>query len=134
MLNWAAGKTPADTDAGIWFVALFVGDPGDDGQSGAEAAGTGYARVATDAATWNGATDASPSVLDNAAAVAFPQAGDDWSSGADFTHFALFNHATLATEAAYIGRGALTTAAPVLLKQTANFPAGALRMRGIETS
>lgn len=133
MINWAAGKTPADTDAGLWFVALFVGDPGDDGQSGAEATGAGYVRVATTATSWDPATDATPSVLTNALAVTFPAAGADWSAGADMTHFALFNHATATGEAAYIGRGLLDPAAPVLSGKSANFPAGALRMRGTET-
>ncbi len=134
MLNWAAGKTPADTDAGVWYVALFVGDPGDDGQSGAEATGTGYARVLTSAATWGAATLATPSVTTSILPVEFPLAGGDWSAGADFTHFAVFNHATLGTEDEFVGRGALTSPAPVLDGQTALFPAGALRMSGTETA
>lgn len=134
MMNWAAGKTPADTDAGVWYAALWVGDPGNDGQSGAEATGTGYARVATTAATWNVATDATPSVTDNALAITFPAAGGDWSSGSNFTHLAFWNHATLTAEANYVGRSGLTTPAPVLSGQTANFPAGSARLRGTETT
>lgn len=134
MINWAAGKVPADTDDGIWWVSLHTGDPGDDGQTSNEATGTGYARVSTVAADWNVATDATPSVLDNANAATFPTAGGDWSSAADQTHFGLWNNVSASAEANYIGRGLLTTAAPVLSGQTPNFPAGALRMRGTETA
>ena len=134
MINWAAGKVPADTDAGVWWVSLHTGDPGDDGQTANEATGTGYARVATTAATWGVATDATPSVMSSILAVVFPTAGGDWSAAANQTHFGLWNSLTLTTEAAYIGRGILTTAAPVLSGQTPNFPVGALRMRGTETA
>lgn len=133
MIDWAAGKLPADTDAGVWFVSLHTADPGDDGQTANEAVGTGYARVAVLAADFNVATLATPSVLDNLNAMTFPTAGGDWSAQAPMTHFGLWNHATLSAEANYIGRGVLTTAAPVLNGQTPNFPPGALRMTGTET-
>ena len=133
MINWAAGKVPADTDAGVWFVSLHTGDPGDDGQTANEATGTGYARVSVLAADFNVATDATPSVLDNVNAITFPTAGGDWSTAANQTHFGLWNTLAGTPEADYIGRGLLTTAAPVLSGQTPNFPAGALRMRGTET-
>jgi hypothetical protein len=134
MLNWVFGKTPTNTPSGIVWVALFVGDPGADGQSGAEGSGTGYARVATVATDWNAATDATPSVVDNANPITFPAAGGDWNAAANFTHFALFDHVTNTVEANYIGRGALTTAQPVLSGQTATFPAAALTMSGTETA
>lgn len=134
MINWAAGKLPADTDGGIWFVSLHTADPGDDGQTSNEATGVNYARVSVIATDFNPATDATPSVLDNANPITFPTAGGDWSTAANMTHFGLWNNLTAAAEAAYIGRGLLSTAAPVLNGQTPNFPAGALRMRGTETA
>ncbi len=137
MQNWAAGKVPADTFAGIWWVSFQDGDPGDDGQSGAEASGGSYAPVATVAADWNVATDATPSVLNNANPVTFPQATADWTGavapGDTFDFFGLWGHATLRTETEYVGRGALLTPAPVLDGQTPNFPATTLRMRGTQT-
>ncbi len=132
MVNWAAGKVPADTDAGVWWVSLHTADPGDDGQTSNEATGTGYARVSVLAADFAVATDASPSILLNANPVTFPPAGGDWSAAADMTHFGLWNTAATTPESAYVGRGKLTTDAPVLSGQTPNFPAGALRMTGNE--
>ncbi len=134
LLNHASGKTPDDTDAGVWYVSLHTADPGDDGQTSNEATGTGYARVVTAATTWGVATDATPSIMTSILSVTFPTAGGDWSTGTDFTHFGLWNHATNATEAEYVGRGLLTSAAPVLSGQTAIFPVGALRMSGTETA
>ncbi len=132
--NHIFGKAPDTTPAGILWVAMFVGDPGDDGQSGAEASGGSYARVSVVAADFNAATDATPSVTDNANPVVFPAPSADWSAAASQTHFALFDHATNTGEANYVGRGLLTLAAPVLNGQPApTFPAGALRMRGTET-
>lgn len=131
--NHLFGKTPDTTPAGVLFVAFFVGDPGVDGQSGAEATGVGYARAATTAATWNIATLADPSLTDNALGVLFAAAGGDWSSGASFTHFALFTTLTGTAEVDYVGRGLLTTAQPVLNGQTPNFPPGALRVLGEDT-
>jgi hypothetical protein len=134
MINWAAGKVPADTDSGVWWVSLHTGDPGDDGQTSNEATGTGYARVSVIATDFSVATDATPSVLANANPITFPTAGGDWSTAADQTHFGLWNHVTNTAEADYVGRGVLTTAAPVLSGQTPNFPAAALRMTGTETA
>jgi hypothetical protein len=132
--NYTFGKSPDGTPAGVIYVALFEGDPGDDGQSGVEANGTGYARVLTAATDWNVATLATPSETDNANAVAFAAAGGDWNAGADMTHFALFSTLAGTTEADYVGRGLLTTPQPVLNGQIPNFPAGALRMTGTQTA
>lgn len=134
LVNLVFGKTPADTPAGVIFVGLSVGDSGDDGQSGAEATGTGYARVETAVGDWDQATLATPSVTDNVNAITFPEAGGDWSAQANMTHFTLWSSLSGATEADYIGRGLLSSAQPVLSGQTPNFPAGSLRMTGIETA
>ncbi|MDP6423261.1 MAG: hypothetical protein QGG14_00845 [Planctomycetota bacterium] len=133
MINWAGGKLPADTDAGVWFVSLHTADPGDDGQTANEATGTGYARVATTAATWGVATDATPSIMSSILAVTFPTAGGNWSAGTPFSHFGLWNTLAGTPEADYVGRGELSTPAPVYSGQTPIYPAGALRMSGTET-
>jgi len=133
MQNNQMGKTPDTTPAGIVWISLHTADPSDDGQTANEATGVGYARVSMVAADWNAATDAQPTVTDNLNAATFPTAGGDWSSAANMTHFGIWNDATGTAEADYVGRGLLTTAAPVLNGQTPNFPAGALRMRGTET-
>lgn len=134
-MNFVFGKLPADTPAGIVFVTLFEGDPGDDGQSGIEANGLGFARVATVAADWVVATLATPSVTANLNPVSFPAAGvGGWNGGNNFDHFALFSTLSGATEADYIGRGILTTPQPVTNGQAPSFPAGALRMTGTETT
>ncbi len=133
-LNFVFGGSVQDTPAGVVFIGLSVGDSGDDGQSGAEATGSGYARVPTTAVNWNDATDATPSVVSNASAIQFPQAGEDWSSGASFTHFTVWSTMAGTTEADYVGRGLLDTALPVLEGRDPNFPAGALNMTGSETA
>ena len=132
LINHASGKTPDDTDAGVWYVSLHTGDPGDDGQTSNEATGTGYVRVLTSALTWGAATDATPSVMASILAVVFPTAGGDWSTASNMTHFGLWNTLAGTPEADYVGRGALTVPAPVLSGQTPNFPIGALRMTGSE--
>lgn len=132
-LNHIFGKTPDTTPAGIVWISLWEGDPGDDGQSGTEGNAGSYARVSTVAADWNAATDATPSVLTNLNDVEFPTATADWNAGADFTHFAIHSDAALSTEAVFVGRGALNTAQPVLSGQTPKFSPGDLQMDGTET-
>jgi len=126
-LNHLFGKTPDTTPAGVLYVSLHTGDPGEDGQTANEATGSGYARVLTAATDWNAATLADPSVADNANPIAFPAATGDWSAGADMTHFGLWNHLTLGAEANFIGSGSLTVAKPVLNGDTASFAAGAFQ-------
>src|SRR5690606_40337569 len=67
------------------YVALSTADPLEDGSGVAEPAGNGYARAATTPADWNDATLADPSVINNANAIAFPQATGAWGT---ITHFA----------------------------------------------
>lgn len=134
--NHLFGKVPDTTPAGVMFVALHALDPADDGQSGTEETiGTnGYARVAVVAADWNPATDANPSVVDNANAITFPTViTAAWASGSNFTHFSLWTSAAGLTEADYVGRGVLTSPQPANVGQTPNFPAGQLSMDINET-
>jgi hypothetical protein len=126
LLNEIFGKAPEYTAPANYFVSLHTGDPGEDGQGGNEATGTGYARAQTAAADWNAATLADPSLLDNANAITFAQAGGDWSGGVDFTHAGLWRTLAGATEADYLGSALLGTPKPVLNGDTPEFAAGAL--------
>lgn len=128
LLNTIFGKTPNFSAPANVFVALHTGDPGEDGQAGNEATGTGYARVSTAAADWNAATDATPSVLDNVNTVTFPQAGGDWSAGSNMTHFSIWRSLAGATEADFLASGSLSVAKPVLNGDTPSFPAGSLNV------
>lgn len=69
----------------LW-VGLATADPGETGSQANEISGNGYARVQTDNADWNTATDADPSVVSNAVLIEFPTATGDWESGSLITH------------------------------------------------
>jgi hypothetical protein len=125
LLNWAFGKTPAATPAGVIYLSLHTASPGTDGQTSNEATGSGYARVATSAASWNVATAADPSVLTNAALIQWPTATGDWSGGANFTHVGMWAHATSTTEANFLGAQAIGTPRNVLNGDTLQLQAGA---------
>ena len=121
IMNWVFGKGAPTTPAGVLWVSLHTADPGVDGQTANEATGTGYAAVAVVAAGWNNPTAAQPSVVTNNGAITFPTAGGDWSSAATFTHFGLWNHATLRTAANFVHRGTITTPQAVLNGNTPSF-------------
>jgi hypothetical protein len=100
------------------YLSLHTGAPGEDGQAGNEATGTGYVRKSIAAGDWDAAT----------ALVTMATAGGDWSAGADFTHFGLWDHASNTAEANFIGWGALALAKPVLNGDTPKFAAGLLAL------
>lgn len=127
-LNHTFGKTPDTTPAGVLYVSLHTGDPGEDGQTANEASGGSYARKVTSAASWNAATDADPSVTDNASAITFVTATADWSSASDMTHYGLWSTLSGTGEADYVGSGVLDVARPVLDGDTPEFAAGTLKM------
>lgn len=102
------------------YVALSTAAIGEDGSGIAEPVGNGYARVATVAADWNDATLADPSLLDNAAAITFPEATGAWGT---ITHFALFDAVTGGN---YLASGALTLAKSPTDGDTPAFAAGTL--------
>ena len=105
------------------YVALSSTTPTETGTNVTEPSGGSYARVATVAADWNAATNADPSVVTNANAIVFPTASADWVSGADLTHFALYDASTSGN---YLGFGALSVPKPVLNGDPAEFPASTL--------
>lgn len=110
------------------YIALFTSDPTDAG-SGTEVSGGGYARVLVNAnggasPTWNLATEDSPGhKVSNAAAVAFPQATEDWG---EVTHVAVFDAASGGN---LLMHGPLTTPKTVGVGDTFQFAAGALSLR-----
>ena len=95
------------------YVALFVGDPGEDGSGGAEVSGGSYARPQADAAThWT--TAASGGSVSNDAAVVFASPTGSWGT---VTHFALYSAASGGT---FYGSGALTV--PITIASGAGAP------------
>lgn len=129
ILNYilAGGTSPA---VATYYVSLHTADPGDNGTTGNEATGAGYARVAVTAGTgaFNTTTSADPSVLSNLAAITFPLATANWSSLAPMTHWGLYTDPTVATAATFVGRGLLTTSQIIANGNTASFGAGQLTM------
>jgi len=132
ILNSVFGKTSAFgalASAPTIYVGLSSTTPAEDGTNitepvdGEGEGEDGYARVATMAADWNPATNADPSVVDNAEIISFPQATGDWLAGADLTYFVLFDAAEGGN---FLGAGQLDTAKPVLSGDTASFAAGDL--------
>lgn len=128
LLNHLLGQVPDTTPAGVLFISLHTGNPGNDGQAGNEATGVGYARAPMVAADWAPATDAEPSVALNANAAVFPTAGGDWSGGANFTWIGLWATLGGTTEADFCGRLQLTEAKPVLNGDTAELAAGLIAL------
>jgi hypothetical protein len=106
-------------------IGLSSTTPAENGTNVTEPSGGSYARVATTAADWAAATSADPSVKTTTAAKTFPQATADWVSGADLTHFVLYDAASGGNLLAF---GALTTPKPVLNGDTASFASGALSL------
>ena len=83
---------------------------------------TNYVRKAltSGGAYWNAA---SGGAIDNATAITFATAGNDWNSGNEIEEVALFNHATAGN---MLARAALTTPKIVLNGDTAQIPVGDL--------
>lgn len=107
------------------YVGLSTTTPTRAGGNVTEPSGGAYARVETSAADWGSATDADPSVIANAEVVEFPEATSTWASGANMTHFVLFD---AASDGNVIGYGALDVPKPVNENDTASFAAGDLEM------
>lgn len=126
VLNSLFGKTSAFgalASAPTIHVGLSSTAPTEAGGNVTEPSGGGYARVATAAGDWDAATDADPSVVENANAISFPKATADWLTGADLTHLVLFDAASGGN---VLGSAALTTAKAVLDGDTPEFAAGEL--------
>lgn len=128
LLNALFGKTSnfgALASAPTIYVALSSTTPTEAGANVTEPSAGSYARVATDAADWNAATDADPSVVTNADVITFPAATADWVSGADLTHFVLYDASTSGN---VLGSGALDVAKAVLSGDTLSFAIDALEI------
>lgn len=111
MTSWAAL-------ANVW-VGLSTADPLDDASGLAEPVGGAYARVSTAAADWNASTG-SPSTVDNANDITFPEASGAWGL---ITHFALFDAVTGGN---MLMHGSLTASKTIGDGDTAKFAAGDL--------
>jgi hypothetical protein len=119
ILNHVMGKTslvqPTQID-----VALWVGDPGETGAGGAEAAGTYYARVATTpAGHWAVATGAS---IANSAAITFPTAGIGGWGTVDYVAIFDYNGGS----PIFLGRGSLASSQIIVEGNTPRYGIGAL--------
>lgn len=110
------------SSAGPW-VALFTGTLTGD-SPGTEATGSGYARVDSHG-KWAAPTSGAGSVSNNAA-ITFPTATGPWSSGAAFTHAALFDAATGGNALYYIDLTDPTKTAGT--SDTINLPSGSLTL------
>lgn len=122
LLNYMFGKTSNfDTQPSI-FVGLSSTTPNEVGGNVTEPSTGGYARQSTVAADWNSAaTAAGTTTMDNANAIAFPQATADYLAGANITHFVVYDALAAGN---YLGSGALGTAKPILQDDTPEFAAG----------
>lgn len=126
LLNSLFGKSSnfgALASAPTIYVGLSSTTPTESGGNVTEPSTGSYARVATAASDWNAATDADPSVIDNAEPIEFPTATADWVGGSDLTHFVLFDAASSGN---VLASGELDTPKPVLDGDTISFAAGAL--------
>lgn len=92
------------------FLSLSTANPNDDGQSNAEpTVSNGYAAQAI---TWTApplpSNDAS-ALAQNSASISFTSSGGGFSTGAtNLTHVGIWNNSTTRTEAAFLGRAAIS--------------------------
>jgi hypothetical protein len=117
---------PAYTPPATMYLALSTTTPTEAGGNFTEPSTGSYARVSTAAADWGAATGTAPATKSNTAVKTFPTATGDWSSGANMTHFGLYDASTAGNLLAW---GALGTAKPVLNADTASFAASALVLK-----
>jgi len=116
--SWAGYAT-------LW-IGLSTTAPAEAGTGATEPSSGSYARVSTAAADWGAASGTAPAVKSNTAVKTFPTATGDWSSGADMTHFGLWDASTAGNLVAF---GTLTVAKPVLNGDTASFAAASLVLK-----
>ena len=115
LLDQIVGKT--DYTMPTAYIALFVGNPDEDGSGGAEISGSNYARVSTAGGDWNAAASGS---IDNANDITFPQASGSWGT---VDYFAIYDASTAGNLLAY---GALDTSKAIGNGDTPKFAAGSL--------
>ena len=119
--TFGALATPPGGAGGMW-AALATTAPAEGGTF-TEASGAGYARVQIAPATWNNATLADPSVIDNASLISFPQATGIWSAGGNMLAVVLMDAATSGNA---ILVHTLVVPKPVLQDDTFTLPIGNL--------
>lgn len=108
--------------AATYYFGLSSTTPTNSGTNVTEPSGGSYARVAIT----NNATQfpaASGRAKSNGLSITFPTATADWASGADMTHFVIYDAASAGT---FVGWGALTSVTPVLTGTQASFAPGDL--------
>jgi len=91
ILDWLlnAGSYTPDP-AGLYYLALWIGTPGEDGSLGSEVSNAnGYVREAVTSFTWDAAVGG---IIVNGVPIAFPEATP--SGWGNVTHFALFDSGT----------------------------------------
>jgi len=124
LLNHALGGPDYVRPATV-YLGFFTSDPGE-GVGGTEATGTGYARTAitNNATNFPAATGSTIGTKSNAVAFTGPTAGvGGWSSGANMTHWALFDAASGGNR---MYKGALQIAKPVLEGDSPSVAIGAI--------
>ncbi len=126
LLNSLFGKTSnfgTLATAPAIYIGLSSTTPAEDGTNVTEPTGGAYARELVVAGSWNTATLADPSLIDNSVAITFTQATADWLTQANLTHAVVYDAVTTGN---YLGTGALSTPKPVLNGDTAQIAAGDL--------
>lgn len=116
----------AYTPPATMYIALSSTTPTEAAGNFTEPSTGSYARVSTAAADWAAATGTAPATKSTSTTKTFPTATADWVSGANLTHFGLYDASTAGNLLAW---GALTTAKPVLNGDTASFASGALTLK-----
>jgi len=115
ILNHIFGK--AGYAPGTIYVALSTAEPGDDGSGLNEPVGGGYARVATSANDWNGASGGQ---ISNVNDITFPQATSSWGT---ISYVALFD----ASEGGHLlAYGAVTVPKAIESGDTVRFAGGSV--------
>jgi hypothetical protein len=117
---------PAWTPPATLYIGLSSTTPTEAGGNFTEPSGGAYARVATTSADWSAASGTAPAVKTTTATKTFPTATATWVSGANLTHFGLFDASSAGNLVVW---GALTTAKPVTSGDVASFEAGGLTLK-----
>lgn len=129
LLNALFGKTSnfgALASAPTVFIGVSTTKPTVSGGNVTEpvSEGNGYARVETAAADWAAATDADPSVTENAEEITFATADETWAAGENFIYAVAYDAGTAGN---YLGMAKLPVPKPCLIGDRLYFPAGELK-------
>jgi hypothetical protein len=133
LLNALLGKTSAFgtlSSRPTFYVAASSTKPTTTGGNVTEPSTGAYARVETAPADWTAATDADPSVIENAEIITFPEATADWLAGGNLGFAPIYD---AAENGNFLGFGEWDQAKPVLDGDTLRFPAGALNIHLLAT-